>query len=646
MGFNMRVLIIGSGGREHALAWKISRSPECQGVFVWPGNAASLRLAQVLDLPADADYGRVASAALALKIDMVVVGPEGPLSSGITDIMSKKGLKVFGPTQEAAQLESSKVFAKKLMLEAGIPTSSFEVAKNRQQCSDFALRVLNRDGGVVLKASGLASGKGVFVCHNEAELQNGIARLYGESLKAASDEVVVEELLFGREVSYFCFVGSGHVTRVGFAVDHKRLLVGDKGPNTGGMGCYTPVPWLAVDAGDQVDAMIVHPLLEALKRRGIEYTGCLYVGIMWSDKLPAVIEFNVRMGDPEAQVLAVSDSTDWLPLMAATVGISLKKMTVVTPPKPVMGFVLASSGYPYGDTPDVDAVIPWSVLEKKEEGPAIFCGSVTPSFEGVKTGSGRVFLVAASGETFKSAKLKALEAIEGVRKHWPQTQWRPDIGQTALQLEEAQLSSVSRKPIVLGSSSPRRRELLGNLGLNFTVVKPETEEIPLAGENPVAYVARNAREKGEWICKNIKNTYPDGAVVITADTIVVVEQKLLEKPLNPTEAKAMLSLLSGKLHTVYTAVRISGLSEAGVQKIIEFTTATSVHIKQLSNSEMDGYISTGEPFDKAGGYAAQGLGSFMVEEIHGSFSNVVGLPLAELANSLQNDFDIPLWRDR
>lgn len=642
----MRVLIIGSGGREHALAWKLGRSPECKGVFVWPGNPASLRLASALDLPADADYGRVAGAALALKIDMVVVGPEGPLSAGIADIMTKKGLKVFGPSQAAAQLESSKVFAKNIMLEAGIPTSAFEVAKNRQQCSDIALRILNRDGGVVLKASGLASGKGVFVCHTEADVHCGITRLYGDILKAASDEVVVEEMLFGREVSYFCFVGSGRVTRIGFAVDHKRLLKGDKGPNTGGMGCYTPVPWLAADAGDQVDALIVHPLLEAMNRRGIEYTGCLYVGIMWSDKIPAVIEFNVRMGDPEAQVLALSDSTDWLPLMADTVGISLKKMTEVTPPKPVMGFVLASSGYPYGDTPDVDAVIPWSVIEKNEEGSKIFCGSVAPSFEGVKTGSGRVFLVAASGATFKSAKLKALSSIESVRKIWPQTQWRPDIGQTALQLEEAVLSSVSRTQIVLGSSSPRRRELLGNLGLDFTVVKPETEEIPMAGENPVAYVARNAREKGEWICKNIKNTHPDGALVISADTIVVVDQKLLEKPLNPTEAKAMLTLLSGKLHTVYTAVRIASVSQAGVQKIKEFTTATTVHIKPLSGSEMDGYISTGEPFDKAGGYAAQGLGSFMVEEIHGSFSNVVGLPLAELADSLQNDFEIPLWRDR
>jgi phosphoribosylamine---glycine ligase len=650
----MRVLIVGSGGREHALAWKLRQSPECTGLFIWPGNPASLRVSTSLGLPGDASFERVADAALSHGIEMVVVGPEGPLSAGIADVMTKKGLRVFGPNQAAAQLESSKVFAKQMMVEASIPTAAFEVTRSRGDCLSTAMRILNRDGGVVLKASGLASGKGVFVCQSESEVLKGIERLFGASLRSAADEVVVEEMLFGREVSYFCFIGNGHVTRIGFAVDHKRLLPGDKGPMTGGMGCYTPVPWLPGDAGDQVDRSVVHPLLEVLASKGMSYTGCLYVGIMWSDKGPSVIEFNVRFGDPEAQVLAFSDSTDWLPLMAATVGLNLKKSYQSVAPKSVMGYVLASSGYPYGETPDIDAVIPWSLLEQNSDqrpdhsrdGAIVFCGSVSPSEGGVRTGSGRVFLVAGSGRTFKAAKAKALACIDSIRGRWPQTQWRADIGQTALQYEEAVLSSVSRLPIVLGSSSPRRRELLGHLGLEFIIIKPETEEKPLPGENSVDYVARNAREKGQWIGHQVKQTHPDGALVISADTIVVVDDKLLEKPLNPTEAKDMLSLLSGKTHTVYTAVRIAKVSAAGEDKVKEFTTATSVLIKPLSGAEMDGYIETGEPFDKAGGYAAQGLGSFMVQEIHGSFSNVVGLPLAELGDALQKDFGIPLWRDR
>jgi phosphoribosylamine--glycine ligase len=642
----MRVLVIGSGGREHALAWKLKSSPECRDLFIWPGNSASHRVATALGLPAEASYEQVADAAVSFKVDMVVVGPEGPLSDGIADLMEKRGLKVFGPKKAAAQLESSKVFAKRIMTEASIPTAAFEIVTSKESCQETAMRILNRDGGVVLKASGLASGKGVFVCQNDKDVTDGIQRLYDTSLSSAAQHVVVEEMLFGREVSYFCFIGNGEVTRIGFAVDHKRLLPGDKGPNTGGMGCYTPVPWLPGDAGEQVDSRIVSPLLEALQRNGINYTGCLYVGIMWSDKGPCVVEFNVRLGDPEAQVLALSDQTDWLPLMASKVGLKIKRSTQVATPVPVMGYALASTGYPFGETKDIDGFVPWSAIDDQSDGSAVFSGSVKPGSGGLKTASGRVFLVAGVGRTFTAAKSKALARVEKIRSYWPESQWRPDIGQTVLQYEEAILSSVSRLPIILGSSSPRRRELLGNLGLDFTIVKPETEEKPLPGEEPLIYVARNAREKNQWICEQIKRSHPQGALVISADTIVVVQDKLLEKPLSPMEAKDMLSMLSGRTHTVLTAVRIASVTAAGEQKVKEFTTSTDVLIKSLSGAEMDGYIATGEPFDKAGGYAAQGLGSFMVQEIHGSFSNVVGLPLAELADSLQNEFGVPLWRDR
>lgn len=642
----MRVLLIGSGGREHALAWKLKKSPECRALFVWPSNAAINRVATALGLSADTAFEKVADAAVSFGVDIVVVGPEGPLAAGITDVMTKKGLKVFGPTQAAAQLESSKFFAKRMMMEASIPTAAYEVVSSREECLEHAMRILSRDGGVVLKASGLAGGKGVFVCHNEQNVLDGVERLYSQGMRKASDKVIVEEILFGREVSYFCLIGAGKMTRVGFAVDHKRLLAGDKGPNTGGMGCYTPVPWLPEDAGDQVDARIVRPLIETLERNGISYTGCLYVGLMWSDKGPSVVEFNVRFGDPEAQVLALSDQTDWLPLIAAKVGIKLKRSVQSTTPKPVMGYVLASSGYPFGEVPDVNGMIPWTAIEGQSDGSAVFASSVQQADGGLKTGSGRVFLVAGTGRTFNAAKSKALARVEKIRSYWPQSQWRPDIGQSVLQFEEAVLSNISRLPIILGSSSPRRKDLLGNLGLDFTIVKPETEEKPKAGELAEVYVARNAREKNAWICEQSKRSHPLGALVITADTIVVIDDLILEKPISANEASEMLAKLSGRMHVVLTAVCIAHVTSVRLEKIKEFTVATEVAIKKLSPPEIEGYIETGEPFDKAGGYAAQGLGSFMVREIHGSFSNVVGLPLAELAESLQQDFNVPLWRDR
>lgn len=642
----MRVLLIGSGGREHALAWKLRKSPDCRALFVWPSNIAINRIATGLGLTADTSYEKVADAALAFGVDIVVVGPEGPLAAGITDIMTQKGLRVFAPSQVAAQLESSKIFAKRMMMEASIPTAAYEIVGSRDECLDQALRILSRDGGVVLKASGLAAGKGVFVCHNDQSVRDGVDRLYSAAMSEASKQVLVEEVLFGREVSYFCLIGSGKMTRIGFAVDHKRLLVGDKGPNTGGMGCYTPVPWLPEDAGDQVDTRIVKPLMETLERNGISYTGCLYVGIMWSDKGPSVVEFNVRFGDPEAQVLAMSDQTDWLPLIADKVGIELRRSVQATSPKPVMGYVLASSGYPFGDTKDMHGVIPWSIVEGQSDGSAVFASSVHQAEGGVKTGSGRVFLVAGTGRTFNSAKSKALARVEKIRSYWPESQWRSDIGQGVLQFEEAVLSNISRLPIILGSSSPRRKELLGNLGLDFTIVKPDTEEKPKAGESPQEYVARNAAEKNAWICEQAKRSHPVGALVITADTIVVVDEKILEKPMSANEASEMLANLSGRVHVVLTAVCVTHVSSAKIEKSRDFTVSTEVTIKKLSLSEISGYIETGEPFDKAGGYAAQGLGSFMVREIQGSFSNVVGLPLAELAEVLQHDFNIPLWRDR
>ncbi|MCX6116867.1 MAG: phosphoribosylamine--glycine ligase [Proteobacteria bacterium] len=655
----MRVLVVGSGGREHALVWKLLKSPTLTKLFVWPGNDATWRLAEKLELPKDSSYENLAAKCLDLAVDLVVVGPEEPLSKGIADALTKSGVKVFGPLQSASQLESSKSFAKCMMEEAGIPTAKFTVCHSETETLQTAQKILERDGGVVLKASGLAAGKGVFVCTQASEVSEGIRRLYSKEMMFASKEVVVEEMLFGRECSYFCFLGKSGIQRIGFAVDHKRLLAGDKGPNTGGMGCYSPVPWLPIDAAEQIETKVVEPLLQTLARHKIEYTGVLYVGVMWSDRGPSVVEFNVRFGDPEVQVLALSDSSDWLTSMALQSGVtssdlkaskmensvSLKNNKI----KDVVGFVLASSGYPFGEKPDIDAVIPQDLLLEDVGKSMVFQASVKPSEKGVMTGAGRVFLVAGSGDTFSEARDLALSRIREIQKVWPESQWRADIGQSAVNFELTsglKKDSLLTAKLILGSSSPRRRELLGHLGLQFEVIKPETDEIPKLGEAPRDYVSRNAKEKCQWICENLDSDNRVPSIVVCADTIVVIDGMILEKPSSDEDALRMLRALSGQYHEVLTAVEIAKIEDkSGIIKRKSLLVSTRVKIRSLSRDEMLGYISTKEPFDKAGGYAAQGLGSFMVERIEGSFSNVVGLPLAEVSSVLSEEFGIQLWRD-
>jgi phosphoribosylamine---glycine ligase len=645
----MRVLVVGSGGREHALAWKVSQSPLASSVFCWPGNPAMGAIANRFDLPGEADFASLAAVCKLKAIDLVIVGPEGPLSMGIADHLTREGIPVFGPNAKAAKLESSKSFAKKMMVEAGIPTASFEICRQPAEANAAATRIFHRDGGVVLKASGLASGKGVFVCRTEAEIQEGFSRLFGDDMREASQEIVIEEMLYGRECSYFCFLGQGKMTRLGFAVDHKRLLVGDKGPNTGGMGCYTPVPWLPDNAGDIVEERVVKPLLGALARHGITYEGCLYVGLMWSDRGPSVVEFNVRFGDPEAQVLAFSDGRDWLKMIASQLGLvkdTVDESTLVYAPKPAIGYVLAASNYPFGEGVNQTGLIPKSLFLTEKDDAIYFLANATESKDDLKTGSGRVMLVAGRGATFASAKSKALTEIDKVKKIWPHFQWRSDIASSALKYEEATVEAARRIPIILGSSSPRRKELLGSLGVDFVVIKPETDEVPAPNESPSLYVKRNAMEKNEWLRQKLRASYPDSCLIISADTIVTIEQEILEKPLSVEHARSMLRKLSGRTHTVLTSVVIS-LSNLNPREdlVKQLMVATDVTLRPLSEEEIDSYVSTGEPFDKAGGYAAQGLGSFMVQGLMGSFSNVVGLPLAELSLSLSRDFGIKVFRD-
>jgi phosphoribosylamine--glycine ligase len=401
-------------------------------------------LGERVDLPENADFAALGALAQRLAVDLVVCGPEGPLSQGLADRMESQGLPTFGPRQAAAALEASKEFAKEVMRAAGVPTAAFTVVADEAGCRAAARKLLATRGGVVLKASGLAAGKGVFVCFDEAGVENGLKHLYHSSMKDAAARVVVEEVLQGRECSYFTLIGDDGATGLGFAVDYKRLHDGDAGPNTGGMGCYAPVPWLPANAGERVERTVVRPLLAELKRRGLSYRGCLYVGVMWENGAdgtaesgaPSVVEFNVRFGDPEAQVLAAYDDRDWLALMAAKAGLPVDPETLRHAMQPVshrdvaVAVVMASAGYPYGGAEAGDAALPAAVFKpRRVKGGLVqvFAASVRGAREPFATGSGRVLTVTGRAPTYADARDAAYEIVGELGRGWAGCQWRRDV---------------------------------------------------------------------------------------------------------------------------------------------------------------------------------------------------------------------------
>jgi len=433
----LKVLLVGKGGREHAIAWKISNSPNLTKIFLWPGNPAMSSLGSPVGIDKDSSHSDLAIWAKKAGVDLVVSGPEAPLSEGLADEMLAQGIPVFGPQKAGARLESSKVFAKELMRAAGIPTAVSHVARSESGCRKVALEMLVETGGAVLKASGLAAGKGVFVCTDADAIEEGLRHLYHSDMQTAAEEVVVEEILRGRECSYFTFVGSDSSRGVGFAVDYKRLKDGDIGPNTGGMGSYTPVEWLPKNAMEVVDRVVVAPLLAEMRKRDIPYIGCLYVGLMWHPKNgPQVVEFNVRLGDPEAQILAVYDDRDWLTMMAISAGVDVPKESVVAVDRPVLhtervvGVVLTSDSYPFGKDAGSVGEVPFGLFENaKVTEPCVFAASITgDKNQGLRSSTGRVLSVVARAKSFSDARSIVYKKVDDIKVTWPGCLYRKDIG--------------------------------------------------------------------------------------------------------------------------------------------------------------------------------------------------------------------------
>jgi len=416
----VKVLVVGNGGREHAIAWKISQSPLVKEVFIAKGSAGVD--AKRVDIN-PTDVKTLADFAQREGIDFTIVGPEAPLVEGIVDEFEKRGLKIFGPSQKASLLEASKVFAKDFMLKHGIPTANFEVFDDPDKAKRFI-----RDFGapVVVKADGLAGGKGAIVCKTEQSAIEAVDFLMvRKALGKAGERVVIEEFLEGEEGSYIVMVNGEEYIPLPTSQDHKRLLDGDKGPNTGGMGAYSPNPFIDEKTEQEIRKNIIEKTLKALAKEGIYYRGFLYAGLMLTSDGPKVLEFNVRLGDPEAQPLLMRIKGDFLEKLINF--YEGRSISLEIDNRCALCVVLASKGYP--ENPEVGKEIRGLEEAKKEEVIIFYAGTKIENGK-LLTAGGRVLNVCAWGEDIKEAKVKAYKAIEKIS--FEGMQYRKDIGDKAI----------------------------------------------------------------------------------------------------------------------------------------------------------------------------------------------------------------------
>jgi phosphoribosylamine--glycine ligase len=420
----MKLLVIGSGGREHAIAWKLAQSPRVQVVYVAPGNGGTATEPN-LENVAITDIAELVSFAKRESIYVTVVGPEAPLAAGVVDAFREAGLKIFGPTRAAAQLESSKDFAKSFMVKHGIPTAlhlSFLSA-------DFAKGFVSQRGApIVIKADGLAAGKGVVVAATVAEAHGAIDRMMNDkALGEAGSRVVVEELLEGEEASFIVMSDGVNVLPLATSQDHKRLCDGDQGPNTGGMGAYSPAPVITPKIHARVMREIIMPAIQGMAQDGSAYVGFLYAGLM-IDKAgnPRTLEFNCRLGDPETQPIILRLKSDLLELVERAIAGNLKDVEVEWDRRTALGVVLAAQGYP--DEPRKGDNI--SGLPKPTPDCRVFHAGTRLDGKSVVTNGGRVLCVTALGDSVRMARTRAYEAVEKIR--FDGMQYRKDIGHRAL----------------------------------------------------------------------------------------------------------------------------------------------------------------------------------------------------------------------
>ncbi|MER8384657.1 phosphoribosylamine--glycine ligase [Mesorhizobium sp. M0166] len=424
----MRVLLIGSGGREHALGWKIAASPLLTKLYAAPGNPGIGREAELVKLDI-ADHAAVVRFCRGNEIDLVVVGPEGPLVAGIADDLRAEGIRVFGPSKAAARLEGSKGFTKDLCAKYGIPTAAYGRFGDLASAKAY---VEKTGAPIVIKADGLAAGKGVTVAMTLDEARAALDACFDGSFGQAGAEVVVEEFLVGEEASFFCLCDGTTALPFGTAQDHKRLSDGDTGPNTGGMGAYSPAPVMTPEMIDRTMREIVEPTMRGMAETGAPFSGVLFAGLMITDKGPKLIEYNTRFGDPECQVLMMRLKDDLLVLLNAAADGQLAHTSVRWRDEAALTVVMAARGYP--GTPEKGSVIR-GVEAAAGESVEIFHAGTAINGGALVANGGRVLNITATGRTVGEAQKKAYAALD--RIDWPQGFCRRDIGWLAVAREQS-----------------------------------------------------------------------------------------------------------------------------------------------------------------------------------------------------------------
>src|ERR1700690_4036810 len=421
----MNILILGSGGREHALAWKIAASPLTDKLYCAPGNAGIAQEAECVGLDL-ADHAAVIAFAKEKKIDLVVVGPEVPLCAGIVDDLEAAGIKAFGPTKWAARLEGSKGFTKDLCKANKIPTAAYERFKFAAPAKDY---VRAKGAPNVVKADGLAAGKGVVVAETIAEAEAAIDMMFGGGLWSPAWEIVIEDCLVGEEASFFALCDGETAIALVSAQDHKRVFDGDKGPNTGGMGAYSPAPIMTPEMNQRVMDEIIQPTVRAMKTMGAPYKGVLFAGLMITKDGPQLIEYNVRFGDPECQALMLRLMSDLVPALLAARDGQLKNFDLRWYPDAALTVVMAAKGYPGNYAKG--SLIEGLNAAAQVEGVEIFHAGTKADGARILANGGRVLNICARGKTVRDAQMRAYAAVDLIK--WPDGFCRRDIGWRAIE---------------------------------------------------------------------------------------------------------------------------------------------------------------------------------------------------------------------
>lgn len=417
----MKILIVGSGGREHAIAWSIARSPKAEKIYCAPGNAGIAEFAECVDIGA-MEFEKLADFAQEQKIDLTVVGMDDPLVGGIVDVFEARGLRVFGPRKNAAILEGSKAFSKDLMKKYHIPTAAYE---NFDNAEDALAYLETAKFPIVLKADGLALGKGVLICNTLEEAKAGVSQIMlDKKFGSAGNRMVIEEFMTGREVSVLSFVDGKTIKTMTSAQDHKRAGDGDTGLNTGGMGTFSPSPFYTREVDEFCQKHIYQPTVDAMAAEGREFKGIIFFGLMLTEEGPKVLEYNARFGDPEAQVVLPRMKNDLLEVCEACVDGRLDQVDLQFEDNAAVCVVLASDGYPVKY--EKGYVIRGLETFKEKEGYYVFHAGTKKTQEGIVTNGGRVLGVTAKGQDLKEARANAYKAIEWI--DFGNKYYRHDIG--------------------------------------------------------------------------------------------------------------------------------------------------------------------------------------------------------------------------